>query len=155
MAINYKDYNPGFKKISKYIREVRSGNKCEWCGVENKAVGYRGNNDGKWYSLQEVEDALDKRGYDYFEYELAHYLKKDGTLKRQPTKIVLTVAHYDQTKTNDRFVKDPAYIWDLKINNLFALCQRCHLKHDMNQHVANRKRNKKIKSKQLSFLEGV
>lgn len=42
-------------------------------------------------------------------------------------KVVLTVAHIDRNKANNRF------------SNLAALCQRCHLKHDMKQHVDNRK----------------
>lgn len=38
--------------------------------------------------------------------------------------VFLTVAHLDHTTTNN----DPA--------NLRALCQRCHLKHDIKYHVA-------------------
>lgn len=43
------------------------------------------------------------------------------------SKVVLTVAHIDQDKNNNRF------------NNLAALCQRCHLWHDRHQHANNRK----------------
>lgn len=43
------------------------------------------------------------------------------------SKVVLIVAHIDRDKTNNRF------------NNLTALCQRCHLRHDLKQHIANRK----------------
>lgn len=43
------------------------------------------------------------------------------------SKVVLTVAHVDHDKTNNRF------------NNLAALCQKCHLGHDIKQHVDNRK----------------
>jgi len=49
------------------------------------------------------------------------------------SKVVLTVAHIDHDKTNNRF------------NNLAALCQRCHLGHDLKQHVANRKYGRKHK----------
>lgn|GEM_PF-7130269 len=42
------------------------------------------------------------------------------------TKIVLSVAHLDRdSKNNNR-------------NNLAALCQKCHLNHDILQHVRNR-----------------
>ncbi len=51
------------------------------------------------------------------------------------SKVILTVAHIDRNKDNNRF------------NNLAALCQRCHLNHDKEQHVANRK----YKENQLSI----
>lgn len=41
--------------------------------------------------------------------------------------VVLTVAHMDRNKENNRF------------DNLKALCQKCHLNHDIKQHIANRK----------------
>jgi len=43
------------------------------------------------------------------------------------SKVVLTVAHLDHDKRNNRF-------W-----NLAALCQKCHLNHDIKQHVDNRR----------------
>jgi tRNA(Ile)-lysidine synthase TilS/MesJ len=43
------------------------------------------------------------------------------------SKVVLTVAHIDHDKNNNRF------------ENLAALCQKCHLGHDIKQHVFNRK----------------
>ena len=57
------------------------------------------------------------------------------------SKVVLTVAHIDRDKTNNRF------------QNLAALCQKCHLGHDINQHVENRKygRNWKENQKSLEF----
>lgn len=58
------------------------------------------------------------------------------------TKVVLTVAHVDHDKTNNRFV------------NLKALCQRCHLGHDLKQHIANRKYGRNWKGRhqfKLSF----
>ncbi len=47
--------------------------------------------------------------------------------------VVLTVAHIDHDKTNN----DPV--------NLGAWCQRCHLKHDLQHHIANRKYGRKHK----------
>ena len=41
--------------------------------------------------------------------------------------VVLTVAHMDHDKKNNRF-------WNLR-----HFCQRCHLIHDIGQHVMNRK----------------
>lgn len=52
------------------------------------------------------------------------------------SKVVLTVAHVDHNKNNNRF------------DNLAALCQKCHLKHDIKQHVDNRKYGRNWKGKQ-------
>jgi hypothetical protein len=86
MPIDYSEYHPKWRLISKLIRFTRAGNKCEWCGAAN----------------------------------------------RQPhpvtgSMVTLTVAHIDHDKTNNRFT------------NLAALCNGCHLRHDIKQHVANRK----------------
>lgn len=43
------------------------------------------------------------------------------------SKVVLTTAHLDGDKTNNRF------------SNLRHLCNRCHLHHDIGHHVMNRK----------------
>lgn len=51
--------------------------------------------------------------------------------------VVLTVAHIDHDKTNNRF------------SNLAALCQRCHLQHDLPQHIMNRKYGRNWKRNQL------
>jgi len=43
------------------------------------------------------------------------------------TRIILTVAHLDRNPANnDR-------------DNLAALCQRCHLRHDIRQHITSRR----------------
>lgn len=43
------------------------------------------------------------------------------------SKVILTVAHLDRDRTNNRFT------------NLKALCQRCHLNYDRASHIQNRK----------------
>lgn len=56
------------------------------------------------------------------------------------TKIVLTIAHLDQDKTNNDY------------ENLAALCQKCHLGIDLNHHIANaRETNRKKKGLQKLF----
>jgi len=35
MPINYSEYHPKWKLISKLIRFKRANNKCEWCQAEN------------------------------------------------------------------------------------------------------------------------
>jgi heterodisulfide reductase subunit B len=92
MPIDYKEYHPKWKLISKLIRFNRAQNQCEWCGAIN----------GQPHPVTN-------------------------------SKVVLTVAHVDQDKNNNRF------------NNLAALCQRCHLGHDAKQHAFNRKYGRKTK----------
>lgn len=94
MPINYKEYHPKWKLISRLIRFKRAQNKCEGEGC--------------------------------------------AAVNGQPhpitgSKVVLTVAHLDHDKTNNRF------------SNLAALCQRCHLGHDIKHHVFNRKYGRKTK----------
>lgn len=50
-----------------------------------------------------------------------------------------TVAHVDRNKNNNRF------------SNLAALCQRCHLGHDLAQHIENRKYGRYWKKYQLAL----
>jgi hypothetical protein len=79
-AENKKLYPKNWKEIRQRILE-RAGNKCEFCGVENHAVGYR-NEDGEFVKsvgMQQEADELD--GEKLF-------------------KIVLTVAHLDHDPTN-------------------------------------------------------
>jgi hypothetical protein len=57
----------------------------------------------------------------------AGYSKPDALRKMAWTTIVLTVAHLDQDKGNNRF------------SNLAALCQRCHLNHDRSRNIEKRK----------------
>lgn len=93
MPIDYSEYHPKWKLISRLIRFKRANNCCELCGAEN-------------YQPHPVTGS----------------------------KVILTVAHMDHDKTNNRF-------WNLK-----ALCQRCHLGHDIKQHAANRKYGRKHNS---------
>lgn len=56
------------------------------------------------------------------------------------SKVILTIAHLDHNKKNNRF------------SNLKALCQRCHLGHDLPHHITNRKYGRNWKRDQ-TFLD--
>jgi len=56
------------------------------------------------------------------------------------SKVILTTAHMDHNRENNLFY------------NLKALCQRCHLMHDINHHVNNRKYGRNWKESQI-FLK--
>lgn len=69
-----------------------------------------------------------------------------GAINHQPhpvtgSKVILTVAHIDRNKENNRF------------NNLAALCQRCHLAHDARQHADNRRYGRNWKGKHQIKLD--
>ena len=67
----------------------------------------------------------DKNGYFTDVNNEKEFFEKYADEKR--TKIILTIAHLNHDKKVNRF-------WNLK-----ALCQRCHLRLDIHQHIANRK----------------
>ena len=130
MPINYKEYHPKWSLISRLIRFKRARNRCELCGLQNGSIGYR-DKSGDWHDwVLSVE-------LTYAQHS-ALCKKRYGTYLR---KIVLTVAHLDHDKTNNKF-------WNLK-----ALCQRCHLKHDIKQHIFNRKYGRKTKYLNLRLFE--
>jgi 5-methylcytosine-specific restriction endonuclease McrA len=110
---NKKLYPKNWKSIREKIL-LRSKNKCEFCGVENYAIGYRDEN-GKFIELVELE----KQNAALF----------DG---KKLIKIVLTIAHLDHNPQNN------------KESNLKALCQKCHLNYDLEHHKETRKKNKKL-----------
>lgn len=107
---NKKLYPKNWKQIRNDILK-RANNKCEFCGVDNYAEGYRDKNGNfiKSEGMQQEADILDGE---------------------KIIRIVLTVAHLDHNPQNNDY------------NNLKALCQRCHLRHDIEQHRESRKNNK-------------
>ena len=127
MPINYKEYHPKWRLISKLIRVNRAKNRCECCGIPNKVIVKR-LPDGGYRFLTAMEWDLINSRIKYQKSNLSECLKHFKF-----TKIVLTVAHLDHNKENNRFY------------NLKALCQKCHLQHDFKQHKDNRKygRNRK------------
>lgn len=93
---------------------ARAENRCEnpECRVHNGAVGYR-EKDGRFVMLGR---SVDEAGLKCDNAEL------DG---HKVIRIVLTIAHLDHDETNSAD------------ENLAALCQRCHLRHDQQQHTTN------------------
>jgi len=81
-AENKDKYPKDWIQIRKRILEA-AGNRCEWCNVENYAIGVR-DNDGTFMTFDECESG----GY------------PDNDNKA--IKIVLTIAHLDHDPTNNR-----------------------------------------------------
>jgi hypothetical protein len=78
----------------------RAGNRCEWCGVANYARIHRNLTDGDLW-LPELPSGEVPVGYS------------------RAVRMVLTIAHVHNP--------DPA---DCRPDNLAALCNRCHNRHD-------------------------
>lgn len=96
---------------------ARSGDKCERCGVPNRAIGYR---DGGGFFLV----AESGRVGDF----------PDWADENKLIKIVLTVAHLDDP--------DPANCAD---DNLAHLCQRCHNIHDAPMRVQHARETRRAR----------
>lgn len=114
MPIDYKKYPKNWTELRAAVLE-RAKNKCEFCGVQNYSFGVR-HTDGSFreYSAMEVETGFE-----------------DGDKVIQ---IVLTVAHLDHDEENH----------DVKLERLAALCQRCHLRYDINEKKRRRKNKKAV-----------
>lgn len=140
MPINYRDYPLNWKTEIRPAILERDGNCCKFCKVPNKIWVCR----GKWNDIEVWQN--DDGGI---------YNAKDGSYigdsyvgdvwsgkEQRLTKIVLTIAHLDQDKTNNDY------------ENLAALCQKCHLGIDLKHHMANaRKTRTKKKGLQELFLK--
>lgn len=100
-------YPSNWKAIRASILE-RADHKCEECGVENHAVGYR-EADGTFVPISDEA--------------LHNGVAEADCLKL--LQIVLTISHTDHDPTNNA------------PENLRALCQRDHLRHDAAHHAQN------------------
>ena len=136
MPVDYKRYPENWKQISRRIRE-REQQKCKWCGVENGATIVRKPGTGEWMR--------------YMDYLCAVPV---GERTWKQTRVVLTVAHLG-TAHADGTPGNKHDKMDVRDENLAALCQRCHLLYDIDEHVANAaitRRRKATSAGQLELL---
>jgi len=126
-------YPADWEAISLRIRE-RARWRCEWCGLENGAIGYR-DDVGIFHHVPiEATEAYDADGVRLF-------------------RIMLTVAHLGVPKP-DGSPGDKRDKQDCRDENLAALCQRCHLNYDRDEHVSNAaltRRRKRIEAGQMEL----
>lgn len=113
---NKQRYPKNWLQIRAAILE-RAGNCCEKCKAPNRTRIARG--DGKDANTYMLEDA------DVYCAETGEYLgrcrQSEYNVLRM-TDVVLTIAHLDHTPEN------------CAPENLLALCQRCHLRYDVEHH---------------------
>ena len=112
--------------------------RCEQCNARNLAYGYR-DKTGDFWEMQDIEDRLNE-GQDLFDpgEVLEHCWDKMGN-PTKPVRIVLTISHTDHDTTNN----NP--------RNLRALCQRCHIHHDRELHMANARATRVAKTGQIEI----
>lgn len=119
MPVNYKrDYPPNWKEIANEVKQD-AGWKCEWCEAKHLSIIKR-NKDGTWIEIIVVWNEAHQC------YDETAKLSWARLSYHGLTKVILTTAHLDRNSKNNQRA------------NLAALCQRCHLKYDVFQHIANR-----------------
>jgi hypothetical protein len=128
MPVDMKRYPKDWNAISRRIKE-REGWKCKFCGVRHGAWGWReANGDFVEAKIGPLKDA----GFDRPPFTIAC---SDGR-SRKIVEIILTVAHLGEAKV-DGSPGDKHDKFDCRDENLAALCQRCHLRYDIAEHVEN------------------
>lgn len=119
-------YPKDWQEISRRIRFERAGGLCENCKAPHGEVIIRYPGEStNWRFIQSPE-----------------YDPSDDPLGRgTAVKIVLTTAHLNH---------DPQ---DNRDENLRALCQRCHLRHDAEHHQQNAARRRRSSKNNLDLFE--
>lgn len=84
MPINYKNYPPNWKDEIRPDILRRDGNKCKFCGLKNRLVGYRDQNSNFIECDAFMQEWAKRHGLKVFT-------------------IVLTIAHLDQDRTNNDY----------------------------------------------------
>jgi hypothetical protein len=122
MPIKRSDYPPDWESLANQVK-TEAGWRCEWCGAAHGQVGKRLKSGALWIHTSVTE-------YDGFGQPVtvdASTLSWKRLKYHGLTRIVITTAHLDRNTHNNHR------------DNLAALCQRCHLRHDILQHIANRR----------------
>jgi 5-methylcytosine-specific restriction endonuclease McrA len=132
---NRDRYPANWGEIRAAILE-RAGDKCEFCGLANRLHGWRVPS-GAFYTVDQIAGA-------YIPPDDEAALEDMLEAKPNGMRIVLTIAHLDHTPENN----DPA--------NLRALCQRCHLRYDAQEHGKNAAATRKANrlAGQTSLFDG-
>ena len=118
---DYKWFYPiDWPQLSAMIRFERAKGRCESCGrPHGREVLHLG--DGRWW---DEDERTWRNGRGRALPRLARRVGDDVAFRT--TTVVLAAAHLDHDPTNNR------------LRNLKALCQRCHMLHDRDEHRRRR-----------------
>lgn len=130
MPMDRSKYPKDWPKISRRIRFERAGGCCEWCGAPHN--GFRDRLTGVW-----------------FEEDFSEWFPH---LAEEMIRIVITTAHLGVDKP-DGTPGSKADTMDCREENLAALCQRCHLNFDRQQHLQNRMHNRRARLVEVGQME--
>jgi hypothetical protein len=126
MPCDYSKYPKNWKSEIRPAILTRAKNRCENCKIPNLVTVSRGD----YFGTDAWQDddgnifcgaTSEKIGEDY----VGALFALNGRRRVVNLKVVLTVAHIDHDTTNN------------ELENLKALCQRCHLRHDAVLHRVN------------------
>jgi hypothetical protein len=124
MPCDYKKYPPNWKELRAQVLK-RAQNRCEKCGVENYSVLKKGS--GRKPCPTDWDMIYSRIRHSHS--NMTESLKYHGFKK-----IILTIAHLDHDEENH----------EVKIGRLKALCQRCHLRYDVEEKKRRRKSKKAV-----------
>jgi hypothetical protein len=131
MPMDKARYPDNWRTISDRIRFERAGGKCEQCGAPHDALILRSTEDPARYVIYDPVFA------DFFwpNGEVIHgYLPEEYDAAEKFTRVILTVHHIGVEKP-DGTPGDMHDKMDCRDENLIALCQRCHLLADLDEHI--------------------
>jgi len=125
MPISYKNYPKNWKTEIRPAVLERANNCCETCGVKNESIIWR-----------------NPKNKEQFKYWPEGMESEAWTLDgMKSTRIILTIAHLNHDTTDNR------------MENLKAMCQLHHLRHDSVFHSENRKKNINKKKKLQTLFQ--
>lgn len=138
---NRSRYPKDWQAIRASILE-RAGHKCEDCGIPNSLEVVRDPRHAEaWFEASYFWDQV-ACGRDWV-MDVADQFgdNENGTTKLKSIKVVLTIAHLDHQPENNA------------PENLKALCQRCHLRYDSEQHQESARKTRANKKGEIDMLE--
>ncbi|MCB2012980.1 MAG: hypothetical protein KDF64_20740 [Geminicoccaceae bacterium] len=127
-------YPIDWRELSRLIRFGRAGGRCEQCGRPH-ATTIRQLADGRWFD-EERRCWRDDSGKPADWPDVVDYAGMSGR------RIRLATAHLDHDPLNSR------------PDNLRALCQRCHLRHDRREHLRRRRLTIKLRKALGDLFDG-
>ena len=113
MPIDYSEYPKNWHSEIRPEVLKRAKDCCEFCGAPNHQLIYRPEKGKAAWKLAPEGHESDAMALDGVKF----------------VKVILTIAHLDHDKLNH----------NVELDRLAALCQRCHLKYDIKNHIQNRK----------------